>query len=79
MPAEIIATISRSKSDEAADHNLDPFEPRRAESPSPIPVWLRVLSLVIATWAVWYVATQWKLPPEFSKTPTYDTQMLDKH
>lgn len=57
----------------------DPFEPRRAESPSPIPVWLWVLSLVIAAWAVWYVAAQWKPPPEFSKTPTYDTQMLDKH
>lgn len=56
----------------------DPFEPRRAESPSPIPVWLWVLSMVVAAWATWYVATQWKPPPEFSKTPTYAAPMSEQ-
>ena len=53
----------------------EPFEPRRAESRSPIPVWVWVLSLVIVAWAAWYVATLWEPPPEFLKTPTYGGQM----
>ena len=53
----------------------EPFEPRRAESPSPIPVWLWVLSLVIVAWAAWYVAVLWKPPAEFLKTPTYASQL----
>ncbi len=52
----------------------EPFEPRRAESPSPIPVWLWVLSLVIVAWSAWYVAVLWKPPPEFASTPTYAVQ-----
>lgn len=49
----------------------EPFEPRRAESPSPIPVWLWVLSLVIVAWSTWYVAVDWEPPAEFANTPTY--------
>lgn len=52
----------------------EPFEPRRAESPSPIPVWLWVMSLVIVAWAAWYVAVSWRPPAEFADTPTYATQ-----
>ena len=49
----------------------EPFEPRRAESPSPIPVWLWVLSLVIVAWAAWYIAVLWTPPADFATTPTY--------
>jgi hypothetical protein len=37
----------------------EPFEPHRAESLSPIPVWVWVLSLLILAWTAWYVATLW--------------------
>jgi len=47
------------------------FEPRRAESPSPIPVWLWVLSLVIVAWSAWYLAVEWQPPPPYADTPTY--------
>jgi hypothetical protein len=53
----------------------EPFEARRAESRSPIPVWVWVLSLVIVAWSAWYVATLWAPPPEFLETPTYAGQM----
>ena len=56
----------------------EPFEPRRAESPSPIPVWLWVVSLVIVAWSAWYVAVLWEPPPEFLKTPTYALQMTER-
>ncbi|MDE2572049.1 MAG: cytochrome C [bacterium] len=54
----------------------EPFEPRRAESRSPIPVWTWVLILFIAAWAAWYAAEEWRVPPEFAKTPTYATGTL---
>lgn len=47
------------------------FEPRRAESPSPIPVWLWVLSLIIVAWSAWYTAVLWHPPADMAKTPTY--------
>ncbi len=49
----------------------EPFEPQRAESRSPIPVAVWVLSLVIGAWSAWYLATEWFAPPEFAGTPTY--------
>jgi hypothetical protein len=52
----------------------EPFEPRRAESRSPTPVWVWVLSLVIAAWSAWYFATEWTPPPDFARTPTYAAQ-----
>lgn len=55
------------------------FEPRRAESPSPIPVWLWVLSLVIVAWSAWYVAVLWEPPASFAKTPTYVQGTMWQH
>ncbi|TAM58796.1 cytochrome C [bacterium] len=54
-----------------AFHGEEPFEPRRAESPSPIPVWTWVMCVFIGAWAAWYAAEMWNVPPEFAKTPTY--------
>jgi hypothetical protein len=53
----------------------EPFEPHRAESRSPMPVWVWVLTLVIIAWSAWYFATSWNVPPEYAKTPTYTTPM----
>jgi hypothetical protein len=47
----------------------EPFEPHRAESHSPTPVWMWVLSLVILAWAAWYITMQWNPPPEFANRP----------
>lgn len=52
----------------------DPFDPRRAEARSLIPVWVWVLSLFVVAWAVWYAARMWDVPAEFSHTPTYSDQ-----
>jgi hypothetical protein len=52
----------------------DPFEPRRAEARSLIPVWVWVLSLFVVAWAVWYAARMWDVPAEFAQTPTYSGQ-----
>jgi hypothetical protein len=49
----------------------DPFDPRRAEARSSIPVWVWVLSLFVVAWAVWYAARMWDVPSEFSQSPTY--------
>lgn len=32
----------------------EPFDPARAESPGPIPVWTWVLIVIIGVWAMWY-------------------------
>ncbi len=52
----------------------DPFDPRRAEARSSIPVWVWVLSLFVVAWAVWYAARMWEVPAEFAQTPTYRSQ-----
>jgi hypothetical protein len=49
----------------------DPFEPRRAEARSQIPVWVWVMSLFVVAWAVWYAARMWDVPGPYAKTPTY--------
>jgi mono/diheme cytochrome c family protein len=36
----------------------DVFEPKRAETPAPIPTWAWVLFLLVAAWGMWYVATE---------------------
>ena len=54
----------------------EPFEPRRAESRSPTPVWIWVLSLVVLAWSVWYFTRLWYPPPEFASTPTYATPLM---
>lgn len=52
----------------------DPFDPRRAEARSSIPVWVWVLSLFVIAWAVWYAARMWEVPKQFQNTPTYQSQ-----
>ena len=36
------------------------FEPGRAETPAPIPTWTWVLALVVMTWAMWYMASEYR-------------------
>jgi len=52
----------------------DPFDPRRAEARSLIPVWVWVLSLFVVAWAVWYAARMWDVPAEFAQTPTFGSR-----
>lgn len=49
----------------------DPFDPRRAEARSQIPVWVWVLCLFVVAWAVWYAARMWDVPAAYADTPTY--------
>jgi mono/diheme cytochrome c family protein len=49
----------------------EPFDPVRAESAGPIPVWTWVLIVVIAIWATWYGLEYFATPPAFAQTPTY--------
>ncbi len=49
----------------------DPFDPRRAEARSSIPVWVWVLCLFVLAWTVWYAARMWDVPPPYAQTPTY--------
>lgn len=51
----------------------DPFDPRRAEARSSIPVWVWVMCLFVVAWAVWYAARMWNVPPQYADTPTYGT------
>jgi hypothetical protein len=53
----------------------EPFEPHRAESLAPIPVWVWVLSLLVVAWSAWYFAEMWNTPAEFAKTATYAVSM----
>lgn len=50
----------------------EPFDPTRAESSGPIPVWTWVLIVVIALWATWYGLEYFQTPPAFAQTPTYE-------
>ena len=52
----------------------DPFDPRRAEARSSIPVWVWVMSLFVVAWAVWYAARMWDVPEQYAKTPTYRSE-----
>ncbi len=49
----------------------EPFDPVRAESPGPIPVWTWVLIVIIAVWAMWYGLEYFPTPSAFAMTPTY--------
>lgn len=49
----------------------EPFDPVRAESSGPIPVWTWVLCAIIAMWAAWYGLEYFTTPPEFANTPTF--------
>lgn len=52
----------------------DPFDPRRAEARSSIPVWVWVMCLFVLAWSVWYAARMWDVPKQFQDTPTYGVQ-----
>jgi hypothetical protein len=52
----------------------DPFDPRRAEARSQIPVWVWVLCLFVLAWTVFYAARMWDVPAEYANTPTYSAQ-----
>lgn len=49
----------------------EPFDPVRAESPGPIPVWTWVLIVIIAVWAMWYGLEYFPTPAAFAQTATY--------
>ncbi len=49
----------------------EPFDPVRAESAGPIPVWTWVLIVVIGLWALWYGLEFFQTPAAFAQTPTY--------
>lgn len=49
----------------------EPFDPVRAESPGPIPVWTWVLIVIIGVWAMWYGLEYFPTPQAFAQTPTY--------
>lgn len=49
----------------------EPFNPVRAESAGPIPVWTWVLIVIIGVWAMWYGLEYFPTPAAFAQTPTY--------
>lgn len=49
----------------------EPFDPVRAESEGPIPVWTWVFFAIVAAWATWYGMEFFKTPEAFANTPTY--------
>lgn len=48
----------------------EPFDPVRAESSGPIPVWTWVMSALIAAWAGWYALTEFNEPAAFAQGAT---------
>jgi len=48
----------------------DPFDPRRAEARSSIPVWVWVLCLFVLAWTVWYAARMWDVPAQYARRST---------
>lgn len=49
----------------------EPFDPVRAESSGPIPVWTWVFCAIVAAWAAWYGIEYFATPAAFAQTPTY--------
>jgi mono/diheme cytochrome c family protein len=49
----------------------EPFDPVRAESSGPIPVWTWVMAVVFLAWATWYALAAFAVPPQYADTPTY--------
>ncbi len=47
------------------------WEPRRAETPTPVPTWAWVVLIGIVAWAMYYGIQQWNPTPQFADTPTY--------
>jgi mono/diheme cytochrome c family protein len=51
----------------------EPFDPIRAESSGPIPVWMWVITVLVSGWAVWYGLAFFAVPQAYASTPTYAT------
>ena len=66
--SRIRGTVSLNVNAFGAD---EPFDPLRAESSGPVPVWTWVFFAIIAVWAAWYGLEYFKTPPEFAGTPTF--------
>ena len=49
----------------------EPFDPVRAESSGPVPVWTWVFFAIIVGWAAWYGIEYFQTPAAFAQTPTY--------
>lgn len=49
----------------------EPFDPVRAESSGPVPVWTWVMTVVIGAWAAWYGLAAFAVPPSYADSPTY--------
>ncbi|MFN2449827.1 MAG: cytochrome c [Candidatus Baltobacteraceae bacterium] len=49
----------------------EPFDPARAESSGPVPVWTWVFCAVVAVWAAWYGLEYFGTPPAFAQTATF--------
>ena len=45
----------------------EPFDPVRAESSGPVPIWTWVMMALIAAWAGWYGLTEFQEPAAFSQ------------
>jgi mono/diheme cytochrome c family protein len=50
----------------------EPFDPVRAESSGPIPVWTWVMIVLIAAWSGWYGLTQFQEPAAFALSAAKD-------
>lgn len=49
----------------------EPFDPVRAESSAPVPVWTWIMMALIGIWAAWYGIEYLQTPRAFADTPTY--------
>ena len=47
------------------------WEPKRAETPAPVPTWAWVLFLAVAAWAMFYWAENLRPDQRLANTPTY--------
>lgn len=47
------------------------WEPRRAETPAPIPTWSWVLFLLVVAWAMFYWAVSWTPAEPYATSPTF--------
>jgi len=47
------------------------WEPRRAETPAPVPTWVWVVLITVLAWAMYYGVQQWRPTEQFANTPTY--------
>jgi mono/diheme cytochrome c family protein len=71
-------TVTGLRANERVSGNIDidinafsaqePFDPIRAESSGPIPVWTWVMITLIAAWAGWYGLTEFREPPAFAQS-----------